>query len=222
MPVSTARPSAPPICCEVLRMPEARPERWCGTPSVAEILTATNVAPIPTAMTGSYAGCDTGVIILRAFISQELAALVEVDIDRRGAAIDDCRLIAIQFDHYALPALPGQNLAFAAGLGIGHAVQGGPFVRVADRNQSPHITATYAVKHQSTAGGFIGRGVAGDWAAASAGAANAMAASVPPAAFLKAPSRSLQMPDSAAAVATDSVITDSVINIPPKLTAILL
>ena len=42
-----ASPSAPPICCDVLRSPEARPASPGAIPLVAIRVTGTNVIPIP-------------------------------------------------------------------------------------------------------------------------------------------------------------------------------
>ena len=49
IPESTASPSAPPICCEVVSNPEAKPDSFCGTPEVAATDIATNDIPAPTA-----------------------------------------------------------------------------------------------------------------------------------------------------------------------------
>ena len=46
---STARPSAPPTCCEVLISPLASPARWSFTPETAAIVCGTNAKPRPTA-----------------------------------------------------------------------------------------------------------------------------------------------------------------------------
>ena len=44
-----ATPTAPPICCEVLISPEARPASWACTPASAAIEIGTNEKPRPTA-----------------------------------------------------------------------------------------------------------------------------------------------------------------------------
>ncbi len=44
-----ARPSAPPICCDVLIRPEARPASWFSTPDTAATVIGTNAKPRPTA-----------------------------------------------------------------------------------------------------------------------------------------------------------------------------
>ncbi len=46
---STASPSAPPICCDVLIRPLARPASRSSTPATAAIVTGTNENPSPTA-----------------------------------------------------------------------------------------------------------------------------------------------------------------------------
>ena len=43
----TATPSAPPICCDVLKRPDARPASCCVTPASAAIETGTNEKPSP-------------------------------------------------------------------------------------------------------------------------------------------------------------------------------
>ena len=44
---SRARPSAPPICCEVLKRPDASPASSTGTPLVAIRVSGTKTSPIP-------------------------------------------------------------------------------------------------------------------------------------------------------------------------------
>ena len=44
---SSARPSAPPTCCEVLKSPDARPASSTGMPLVAISVSGTKVRPIP-------------------------------------------------------------------------------------------------------------------------------------------------------------------------------
>ena len=46
---STASPSAPPICCDVLMSPDARPESSGEMPLTAAIVTGTNAKPRPNA-----------------------------------------------------------------------------------------------------------------------------------------------------------------------------
>ena len=46
---SAAIPSAPPICCDVLIRPEARPASAACTPASAAIEIGTNAKPMPTA-----------------------------------------------------------------------------------------------------------------------------------------------------------------------------
>ena len=46
---STARPSAPPICWEVLMSPDASPESSGEMPLTAAIVTGTNAKPSPNA-----------------------------------------------------------------------------------------------------------------------------------------------------------------------------
>src|SRR6185312_6146267 len=48
---STAMPSAPPICCDVLISPDARPASFACTPASAAIEIETNENAIPTAIT---------------------------------------------------------------------------------------------------------------------------------------------------------------------------
>jgi hypothetical protein len=45
-----ARPRAPPICCDVLSSPKARPASPDATPVVAISVTGTKVGPMPTEM----------------------------------------------------------------------------------------------------------------------------------------------------------------------------
>ena len=49
MVASTARPSAPPTCWEVLISPLARPDSRSATPDTAAIVIVTNEKPSPTA-----------------------------------------------------------------------------------------------------------------------------------------------------------------------------
>src|SRR5262249_15789959 len=48
---SAAIPSAPPICCDVLMSPDARPASLDSTPASAAIEIGTNANPMPTATT---------------------------------------------------------------------------------------------------------------------------------------------------------------------------
>ncbi len=48
-----ARPRAPPICCEELKSPEARPASSSATPVVAMSVSGTNVKPRPADITSS-------------------------------------------------------------------------------------------------------------------------------------------------------------------------
>ena len=48
---STASPSAPPTCCDVLKRPDARPASSASTFVVASSVNGTNVMPMPIDMT---------------------------------------------------------------------------------------------------------------------------------------------------------------------------
>ena len=45
-----ATPIAPPICCAVLKMPDARPASWCSIPASAAIDTGMNANGIANPM----------------------------------------------------------------------------------------------------------------------------------------------------------------------------